>query len=238
MLKLKNSDASVLKEMNSLKTEFHDDFPDFDCKASKNGSIDILFRSYKDALHTKKLLDEKIKDVKFKSPVRKNLKKLDVVGLPFMVSKEEAMAAFVKDNPALGLSLSSDDSCSAVSLTNSDVFISAVDVKKCWSGAQYRVLFTVTDGLIARLDGLSIKLMSCVMHYYVLSNKLQCYKCSDFGHFSSRCNSPSVCAKCASSDHKTADCNSTTFKCINCIRHNLPDHAHPAYSHKCPCFHS
>lgn len=241
VLKLDNSDAdanaAALKEMTSLKTQNGDGFPDFDCKASNDGSIKMLFKSFKDALNTKKLFDEKIKSVNVKNPVRKSMKKLDVVGLPFSVSKKEAMAAFVADNPALGLSLCADDPCSAELSSNSDAFITVVDVKKCWNKAQYRVLFSVTDGFINILEGVSsIKLLSCVLHFYISSNKLQCYNCSGFGHFSDKCTSPHVCAKCASPHHKTADCDSTTFKCINCVRRNLPNSAHPAYSHKCPCF--
>ena len=46
------------------------------------------------------------------------LKNIDVVGLPFSVSKEEALAAFVKDNPGLGLTVSANDPFTAVSLTS------------------------------------------------------------------------------------------------------------------------
>ena len=76
----------------------------------------------------------------------------------------------------------------------------------------------------------------CVLHYYTLPDTVQCYNCSGFGHYADQCKSPSVCAKCASPDHKTDACESTMFKCINCVRNNLPDVSHPAYSHKCPCF--
>ena len=58
------------------------------------------------------------------------MKKIDVVGLPYDVSKEEAMKAFVKDNPQLGLSICSDDPCAAEVSSNIDLFISVLKVKK------------------------------------------------------------------------------------------------------------
>ena len=184
----------------------------------------------------KKIFEEKIDDVKLKNPVRKNMKKLDLVGLPFSISNEEAMMAFVKDNPQLGLRVCADNPCAAEVPSNTDLFISVVEVKKCKGKPQYRVLFRATDTLIHMFDSSSLKLLSCVLHYYVLPDKIQCYRCSHFGHFSDRCKSQEVCAKCASTSHKTADCVSLTYKCINCVRHNLPNDNHPAYSHKCPCF--
>ena len=240
VLKLNSSNAEVnasaMKKMAVIKNQMGTMVPEFDYKASKNGSIDVLFKSFKDALNVKKMFDEKIENVNVKTPIRKNMKKLDVVGLPFCISKEEAMDAFVKDNPVLGLTLSSDDPCAALVPTNTDLFISVVEVKKCKESPQYRVLFRITEGLVGLLDGLSIKLMSCVLHYYILPDAIQCYKCSNFGHFSDKCKSPEVCAKCSSPSHKTKDCKSKVFKCINCVRNNFPNDNHPAYSHKCPCF--
>ena len=87
--------------------------PDFDCKSYRNGSANILFKSYKDALETKKILDEKLENITVSNPVRRSMKKLDLVGLPYEVTMEEAMLALVKGNPSLGLSVKSDDSCSA-----------------------------------------------------------------------------------------------------------------------------
>ena len=50
------------------------------------------------------------------------MKRLDVVGLDFALSKEEALDALINENPGLGLSLSKVDSLSAVVETNPDLF--------------------------------------------------------------------------------------------------------------------
>ena len=238
-LKLNNSDAeinaSVVKKMTALKTQVNIDVPDFEYKASSNGSINVLVKSYQDALNMKKLLEEKIESLNIKSPIRRNMKKLDVVGLPYNVSKEEAMKGFVEDNPQLGLRICSDDPCAAEVTGNTDLFISVVNVKKLRRKPQYRVLYRATEGLLDKITA-PIKLFSCVLHHYILPDKIQCYKCYDFNHFSDQCKSPEVCGICASTSHKTKDCVSKSFKCVNCVRRGLPDDNHAAFSHKCPCF--
>jgi len=86
------------------------------------------------------------------------------------------------------------------------------------------------EGLVNIMNKLyCVKLMSCVMHYYVSSDTVQCYNCSDFNHFSDKCTSPSVCGKCASTQHKTKDCTSDSFlNVLTVFRHSLPNDAHPA----------
>ena len=236
-LKLNCGDAAALKEIANLKAqnEFH--VPEFQCKASNEGSaINVLFKSYKDALDTKKIFEEKLKKMNIPSPVRRNMKKLDLVGLPYEITKEEAMLAFVQDNPSLGLFVDVNNPCSAGIKGCPEMFISVLEVKKCKKKNLFRVLFRATKNLIDAADGLQMKLMSCVMETYVLPDSIQCFNCCRFGHFADKCRFSSVCAKCASTDHKTNECTSLTHKCINCVRNNLTDDAHPAYSHKCPCF--
>lgn len=236
-LKLDCGDAAALKEISSLKAQKELHVPEFDCKASKEGSaINVLFKSYKDALDTKRIFEEKLNKMNVPSPVRRNMKKLDLVGLPYDITKEEAMLAFLHDNSSLGLSVSSDNPCAAGMKNCPEMYIRVLDVKKCKKKNLFRVLFHATESLIDTMEGLQIKLMSCVMEKFVLPDSIQCYNCSRFGHFADKCKFQSVCAKCASTDHKTTECTSLTYKCINCVRNNLTDTDHPAYSHKCPCF--
>ncbi len=80
-------------------------------------------------MSAKRILDEKLDDVNMKNPVRSDMKKIDLVGLPYAVSKEEAMAAFVSDNSSLGLSISAEDPCVAEVQNNSDLLISIMTLK-------------------------------------------------------------------------------------------------------------
>jgi len=52
--------------MTSFKEKNGSEVPDFDCKASNDGSINVLFKSLNDALKTKKIFDEKIKSMHVK----------------------------------------------------------------------------------------------------------------------------------------------------------------------------
>ena len=168
--------------------------------------------------------------------MHKNIKKMDLVGIPYKVTYEEAIEAFVNENPSLGLSVKADDACTAEVSGNPDMYISVVGVKKCYETKQYRVLFRTTELLINTIDGWKIKLFSCIVKKYILPDSVQCHNCCGFGHFADKCKSPSVCAKCASTEHKTRECTSKTYKCINCSRKNFSKTDHPAYSHRCPCF--
>ena len=230
------SNASVLKEMCAEKMKTGNTVPDFQSKASSNGSIDVLFKSFKDALDLQSIFDEKLKKLDVKSPVRRNVKRVDLVGLPYELTNEEALQALVRDNPRLGLSVCSDDPSSAVMSTNSDMFLSVSGVKKCRDSPIYRVLINATECLVNFMDDVKIKLMSSVLHKYVLPDSVQCFKCYRFNHYADRCKFSSVCGKCSSTSHKTSECPSTTPKCVNCVRNNHKDDAHPAYSQKCPYF--
>ena len=230
------SNASALKDMCALKSQDSNQLPDFRSKASKDGSIQVLFKSYKDAVATKKLFEEKFDRVKMKDPVRLKIKRLDLVGLPYAVSKEEAMEGLVRDNPQLGLSLN-PDGCSAVVSTNTDIFVSIIDVKPCRDSPHiHRVLIRATESFVALIDRMSIKLLSCVLHRYILPDSIQCYNCQRFGHYADKCKFDSVCSKCASPSHTAKECTSKVHKCINCIRQKLTDISHPAFSQKCPCY--
>ena len=240
VLKLDSTDAtcnaSVLKEMCVEKMKAGNIVPDFQSKASSNGSINLLFKSFKDALDLKAIFEDKMKKLDVKNPVRKNVKRIDLVGLPYEVTKEEALQALVKDNPGLGLSVCSDDPSTAVMSTNSDMFLSVIDVKKCRESPIYRVLINATECLVNLMDGVPIKLMSSVLHKYILPDSIQCFKCYRFNHYADKCKFSPVCGKCSSTSHKTSECPSTASKCINCVRNNHKDDAHPAYSQKCPFF--
>lgn len=63
-------------------------------------------------------------------------------------------------------------------------------------------------------------LCSCSDHLIVR----RCFKCSKFGHLSSKCTSNTqICHKC-SDNHFSKDCNSDHLKCINCIEYAELNH--------------
>ena len=162
------------------------------------------------------------------------MKRLDVVGLDFELTKEEAMESLIHENPGLGLSQSKNDNCSAFVQTNPDLFISVLDVKKCQNSDSFRVLFRATNSFIEFLGKQNIVLMHTVTHKYVHAESKLCYKCHRIGHFASKCTEDIVCGKCASTSHNSNECKSLTNKCINCVRNNNPDTAHTVFSHTCP----
>ena len=238
VLKLKYPAAentSLFKKMCTIKRQSGVAMPDFvQSRKSDDGSINVLFKSYKDALETKKMFEEKIDKLKLPDPVHKNMKRLDVVGLDFELTKDEVMESLIDENPGLGLSLSNNDKCSAFVRTNPDLFISILDVKKCKNSDSFRVLFRATNSFIDFLGKQNIILMHTVTHKYVHAESKLCYKCHRAGHFASKCTDNDVCGKCASTSHHTNECNSPTSKCINCVRNNNPDTAHTVFSHTCP----
>ena len=83
---------------------------------------------------------------------------MDLVDIPYKVTNEEALKAFVNENPSLGLSFKADDACAADVPGNPDMYISVVGVKKCYETKQYRVLFRTTELLIDTIDGWKMKL--------------------------------------------------------------------------------
>ena len=239
VLKLENHDAetniSLFKKMCNIKRKSGSDMPDF-VKSKKSGDncMNIMFKSYKDAVNAKKLFEEKIDTLKLCDPVYKAMKKLDVVGLDFSITKEEALDALIHENPGLGLSQSKVNSLSAVVETNPDLFITVIDVKKCNNSSAYRVLFRATSSFIDFLGKKNIVLMHTVTHKFVHSISKQCYRCFQLGHFAANCTQTAVCGKCSSNSHTANECNSSVLKCINCTRNNIADNAHSAFSHTCP----
>lgn len=60
----------------------------------------------------------------------------------------------------------------------------------------------------------------------------RCFKCSRFGHISSRCNKDTVCCNCAR-NHDSKECNSDILKCINCTELNSKLKSSVPVDHRC-----
>ena len=52
----------------------------------------------------------------------------------------------------------------------------------------------------------------------------RCNNCQGYGHYFKNCPTPDVhtCAKCGS-DHPTRECQSLIYKCVNCVKAQLPN---------------
>jgi hypothetical protein len=61
--------------------------------------MNIMFKSYKDDVNAKKVFDEKLILFSYAILCTKIWKKLDVVGLDFPITKEEALDALTHENP-------------------------------------------------------------------------------------------------------------------------------------------
>ena len=164
------------------------------------------------------------------------MNKVDLVGIPYQVSKEIATQNLVKENPRYGLVLMDDDHCSAYSKSNPNMYLTVIDVVKCKNSNFFRVLTRMSNELVAMTDELPLKLLTAVTHKYVLPKKRQCFNCQSYGHIAAKCTSVTVCGTCASTDHSTSNCTSQIFKCINCINCARPNFDHAAYSRQCPSY--
>ena len=230
------TDVSILKDFCKYKADRPLEVPDFKTKMSKKGDINLLFKSYKDALKTKKLIDEKMENMNVMTPMRQNLKRVDLVGLPFSITKQEAIDAIVRDNPNLGLTKCSDDECSASVESNSNLYLSILDIRKCHKSSVFRIMLQASQDFVNFLGDWNINCMNIVLHKYVIPVSHQCFNCQRYGHFSSRCIHERVCGKCASTSHDTRNCDSSQLNCINCVRNGSDNVAHAAFFHGCPLF--
>ena len=228
--------VSALKQCCKFKSQSPLVVPDFKSQVSKKGDINLLFKSFKDALATKKLFDEKMENMNLEAPVRHNLRRIDLVGLPFAITKQEAIEALVRDNPNLGLTVCNDDGYSASVETNGNLFVSVLDIRKCYKSNVFRILLQVSNDFVTFLGNWRIKCMNIVLHKYIVPVSIQCFNCQRYGHFSGQCTHERVCGKCASTSHDTRNCDSSQLKCSNCVRNSSDDVAHAAFFHGCPLF--
>ena len=223
-------DEEVLKKILT-----HDVEENFETKVLKD-RVNLLFKTFNGALKAKKQLEKNIENLKLQKPVIKGMNKVDLVGIPYQVSKEIAAQNIVRENPRYGFVLMDDDSSSAYSKCNPNLYLTVIDVVKCKKSNFFRVLTKMSNELVTMTDNFPLKLLTAVTHKYVLPKKRQCFNCQSYGHIAAKCSSVTVCGKCASTDHSTSDCNSQIFKCINCINSAQPNFDHPAYSRQCPSY--
>ena len=60
-----------------------------------------------------------------------------------------------------------------------------------------------------------------------------CYNCSEIGHVANVCKNKTACSRCAG-EHLLENCMNTEQKCANCLKNNVDDVCHSAFSYLCP----
>ena len=166
-------------------------------------------------------------------PVVTNEIMMDLVGLPYAASKEEAAASLVKNNPALGLQICPDNSSTVFCKSNPNCRLSVIDIVLCKSSASYRLRASVTLELYKLFGIRKLKIFSAILHTYVVPRIDMCYKCKSFGHYAKDCEDEEYCGKC-SLNHRTDECTSANLCCINCKRQKNTVTNHDVFSKSCP----
>ena len=207
----------------------------FTTKMSRDGSINLLCKSFSDALAIKENLQSKLDLCDIAPPSLRNAKKIDLVGVPYKVTVAEALTSLVKNNPDLGLVVCEKEPNVVYCKSNLNCRLSVLQIERCHSGRSYRIRANVSSDLYKWLEYGTLKICNALLHWYdVSSHNGMCYKCKDFGHSASDCKSKvDICGKCSGS-HRTDECKSDNLSCINCKRHNFSDTNHAVFSSTCP----
>ena len=98
----------------------------------------------------------------------------------------------------------------------------------------YRIVVSISANMMASLGNarLSVGYTKCKLYEWTFHKR--CYNCNEIGHYANSCENPSTCSKCSSKEHRSQDCTNNVVKCVNCVKNNVSDTGHPAYSSACP----
>ena len=216
--------------LKTISKDF-DNFPNFLSKFKSDNSIDILVDSFAKAQLAKETLQEKI-HATVSNPVSLRSKLYNISGIPYELSKEEALHALVKENPKFNFVIDDHIDASVFVKSNPNARLSIKRVVQCRSG-MYRIIANITEPLVAILHEQELVVEHTLCKLYQITKHNLCFKCLLPGHFANNCVNPVVCSRC-SGEHSFKECKSDFVKCVFCVRKNLCDHSHPSYlcSHK------
>ena len=230
-INVKCKDANNRSQMLKTISKDFDNFPNFLSKFKSDNSIDILVDSFAKAQLAKETLQEKI-HATVSNPVSLRSKLYNISGIPYELSKEEALQALVKENPKFNFVIDDHIDASVFVKSNPNARLSIKRVVQCRSG-MYRIIANITEPLVAIIHGQELVVEHTLCKLYEITKHNLCFKCLLPGHFANNCVNPVVCSRC-SGEHSFKECKSDFVKCVFCVRKNLCDHSHPSYlcSHK------
>ena len=198
---------------------------------NSDGATRLLFHSYNDAEKTRKILQSRLNSDAIQKPRLKDMTKVDLVGIPYEISKEDAIASLIKDNQDFQFEHCSDDDCITVK-NNPNCQMKVLSVDQCRSGV-YKLRVQVSKTLKDLIGNRKIRVLKCILHAFDVPWINICYNCQSFGHVSSNCTGDPICGKCAGA-HSTRDCDSSVSCCINCTKLGHENANHCTFSRTCP----
>ena len=176
---------------------------EFTSKTSKNGAVNLLFKSFVDAVKVKDILDEKLSGCNVMKPVMGKMKRYDFVGVPYEISKEDAALSLVNGNKNLSLELCADDNSCVQAIGSPNFRMKIIDGVKCNSG-WFRLKTRVSPLFEKAILKNKLKILRSVLHSYEVPKHDMCFRCQDFGHIANECNGDVHCGKCSGS-HRTSE---------------------------------
>ena len=219
---------AILKYVNKEIT----DFPNYISRSHSN-SLELLVDSYAMAAKAKETLIKKFEQIEVSKPIQTDAKLYNIVGVPYEVSKTDAVNSLIHDNPNLNLVRCPDDENSVFSNIDPKAMLTVKKIVKCHFRSSYRIVASISSSLMGILkwrNNSSINVEHHVCKLYEITMHDNCFKCLTAGHLASSCTNPAVCSRCAG-PHLTKDCDSNIKKCIACARKGLPNDNH--YFYRC-----
>ena len=221
--------SELLKELHIHRKEL----PVFSGRRKKDGSHDVLFKSYEEACKAKDVLDKKLSDfANISNPQHDNLKNYRIVGLEFEMSIDEITDSIIRENSSwLKMDKLKEGVVQIKGDPNAVMYIRTVSMCR---NKEYRMVnVSMSPNMVASIGRERIALGYVKCKLYEVSMSSRCFKCQQHGHFADKCNNKLACPRC-SHEHKAEDCSSHTFKCVNCTINGKVIVNHPSYSSLCP----
>ena len=201
-------------------------------KKRNDGSIDLLFKSFQEAQQAKRILEENMKNAQVSDPSLDKVKRFNLVGLTFEMSKPEVIESIMEENSSwLDFIKLSEDTIQI----KDDPFcvITVKDVVKCHNNDIFRVFITMSQRLFAYLGSRKISVGFSKCKLYELPNHRRCFNCQRPGHLAKDCKHTIACSRC-SLEHASHECSSSFLKCANCVINGEHNVNHASFSKCCP----